>query len=134
MKSKDKAKILAKSVYEAVSGKDKKAAEKIVANFLAYLKNHRLINLSPSILYELEGLYFQEQGIVGATIYSKDKLAEKQISEISKLLSDKTKKKIVVSQIVDEDIIGGAIVRYQDKIIDLSIKNQLNKLAKQLSN
>ncbi|MBT4209809.1 MAG: F0F1 ATP synthase subunit delta, partial [Candidatus Komeilibacteria bacterium] len=34
----------------------------------------------------------------------------------------------------DEDLVGGAVVKYNDKIIDMSIRHQLNNLAKQLSN
>jgi len=53
MKGKDTAKILAKAVYTALSGKDKKQSDFVVANFLGYLRQHRLEKMIPKILKEL---------------------------------------------------------------------------------
>ncbi len=134
MKGKDQAKILAKGVYTALSGKDKKQSDLIVKNFLAYLEEHRLVKMVPDILAELQILYFAEQGIVKAEISAKDKLNDVAVKNITEIVQKKTGKKVEVSQIMDETLLGGAIIKYEDKVIDLSLKNQLNKLAKQLSN
>lgn len=134
MKGKDITKILAKGVYSALSGKDKKQSDLIVANFLSYIASHRLEKMIPKVLEELESIYFTEKGIVSASIYSKEKLDEKQIKAIAKLIEGKTNKTVVSKEEIDESLIGGAVVKYNDKVIDMSIKNQLNNLAKDLAN
>ncbi|OGY96996.1 MAG: hypothetical protein A2543_02480 [Candidatus Komeilibacteria bacterium RIFOXYD2_FULL_37_8] len=69
-----------------------------------------------------------------ANITSREELSPAEIKTIEDLVSKKTKKKVVVRQEEDKNILGGTIIKYEDKIIDLSIKNQLKNLAKQLSN
>ncbi|PLX24872.1 ATP synthase F1 subunit delta [Candidatus Parcubacteria bacterium] len=130
---KDQAKILARGVYTAIAEKGKNEVESIVNNFLAYLKDHRLNFLIPSILEELENIYLDEKGIVKTTVSSKDKLAEKEVKQISDLVSQKSGKVVQVKETEDKDLIGGAVIRYEDKVIDLSIKKQLKNLAKQLA-
>ncbi|MDP2812180.1 MAG: ATP synthase F1 subunit delta [bacterium] len=134
MKGKDTAKILAKAVYTALFGKDKKQSDFVVANFLSYLRQHRLEKMIPKILKELENIYFSEHQIISASIYSKEKLDEKQVKNIVKRIEEKTNKKVISQEEIDESLIGGAVVKYGNMVIDLSIKSQLNKLAKQLSN
>lgn len=130
---KDQAKILARGVYTAMAEKGKNEVETIVNNFLAYLKDHRLNSLIPSILEELENIYLDEKGITKITVSSKDKLSEQEVKKISDLVSQKSGKKVQVKEVENKDLIGGAVIRYEDKVIDLSINKQLNNLAKQLA-
>ncbi|MBU1203417.1 ATP synthase F1 subunit delta [Patescibacteria group bacterium] len=134
MKGKDQAKILAKGVYTAIKDKDKKQSDLIISNFSKYIAQYRLEKIIPSILEELQNLYFAEEGIVSANIYSKEKLDEKQVKAICKIIEDKTEKKVVSQEEIDNNLIGGVLIKYEDKVIDISIKNNLNKLAKQLTN
>lgn len=131
---KNTAKILATALYQASLGKDGKELEKIMNNFSAYLVDHHLVVMIPSILKELENLHFAAEGIVVASITSREVLSPAEIKKIEALVSGKTKKKVVVRQTEDKNILGGTIIKYEDKIIDLSISHQLKNLAKQLSN
>jgi len=133
MKGKDTAKILARGAYLAISEKDKSQTETIVNNFLLYLKNHHLDNLIPKILEELEKLYLTEKGIIKTTITAKEKLADKEVKQIADLVSQRSGKKVEIKEELNDALIGGAVIKYQDKVIDLSIKKQLNNLAKQLA-
>lgn len=132
MKDKERAKILAKSIFEAM--RQSKDDKKIIANFLAYLQNHRLINFIPEILKELENLHLKDTDTVAVHIASRDKLDDKAVKHIVKILKDKTKHDILVKASIDESMIGGLMIKYQDKLIDLSIKQQLKLLNKQLIN
>jgi F-type H+-transporting ATPase subunit delta len=40
--------------------------------------------------------------------------------------------KVELNEIVDEDIIGGFMLRIEDKYLDASIKSKLNKIKKEL--
>jgi F-type H+-transporting ATPase subunit delta len=130
---KDKAKILARGVYAAMSGKDESQVETIVNNFLAYLKEHHLNSLIPQVLEELENIYLSQKGVIKTTISTKDKLSDKEVKQIVDLVSQKSGKQVQVKEAEDKDSFGGAVIKYEDKVIDLSIKKQLNNLAKQLA-
>ncbi len=130
---KGQAKILALGLYQATHGKENKDIDKIVTNFFRYLREHRLRHQVPKILAELEKLYFQENNITKAHIWSKSKLDETMIKEISSLVANKTKKEVRVDTDIDDSLVGGALVRYGDKLIDISFKKQLSNLAKKLS-
>lgn len=132
MKDKERAKILARAIYQAID--KSKDAKSIVHSFLAYLKEHRLINFIPEILKELENLNLKETDTVAANIASKEKLDDQTVKQIIKILKDKTKQNVLIKENIDENIIGGLVIKYQDKLIDLSLKNQLNNLHKQLIN
>jgi len=131
---KDQVKILTAALYLASKDKKGKELEKVIANFSTYLAEHHLVYMIPSILAELENIHFSNEGIVKAEVTSFEELPQVEIKKIADLVKSKTKQDIVVKTDTEEDLIGGAVVKYNDKIIDMSIRHQLNNLAKQLSN
>ncbi len=130
---KGQAKILAQGIYEATRGKNQAAIDKLVNNFFHYLREHRLRHLLPDILTELDNLNCQENNIISVNIRSRVKLDEQMIADISKLVGAKTKKQAKIKTEIDDSLVGGALVRYGDKLIDISFKKQLSSLAKKLS-
>ncbi len=66
--------------------------------------------------------------VLTTAIQADDKV-KKQISE---LISSAFKTKVELKEIVDKDIIGGFILRIDDKYIDASIRNKLRKIRKEL--
>lgn len=131
---KDIAKILAAAVYGATLNKSGRELDSVISNFSIYLAEHHLVAMIPNILSELEKLHFIKTDTLAVKIISHQPLSSAEIKKIEDLIIKKTKKKIVVSQEEDKDILGGAVIKYDDKIIDLSIRYQLKNLAKQLSN
>ncbi|NCP17056.1 ATP synthase F1 subunit delta [Candidatus Kuenenbacteria bacterium CG_4_9_14_3_um_filter_39_14] len=134
MKKKDQVKILAAALYAAARDKKQPELEKVVSNFGLYLKARELMSLLPEILSELERIYFEDKNIVAAEVISKNKLSDHQLAEIAGLVQNKTGKSARVKQVENEELIGGAAIRHDDKLLDLSLKNQLISLKKQLAN
>ena len=130
---KNHVKILTAALYEASKDKKGKELDTIITNFSAYLNQHHLVSMIPSILVELENIHFLNEGIVSTKVTSSEELPQAEINKIADLIKVNTKQEVVVKTETDKDLIGGAIVKYNDKIIDLSIKNQLVKLEKHLS-
>lgn len=62
-------------------------------------------------------------------IYSPYKLSFEEIEEIKKTLKLTDLK---LENEVDESLLAGYLIKYEDKIIDLSIKNLLEKFRKNL--
>lgn len=132
--NKNQAKILAAGVYQAIKGKKGQDLEKVVANFSEYLAQHHLVSMIPNILRELEKFYFADHNIIAAIVSSRSELDKQEVDKISKLVQQKTAKQVEIRQEQDELLLGGAVIRYDDKIIDMSLRHQLSNLAKQLSN
>ena len=131
MKDKDKAKILAKAIYQALQDKDNK---EIISSFSDYLKSHRLVYLIPVILKELEKINLIATGHIAATVTSKDELDNKEVNEIKNIIEQRSSKKVIIKEELDQNILGGVVIMYQDKLLDLSLKKHLNCLSKALSN
>jgi len=82
---------------------------------------------------ELEALVDAKLGIVKAEITSATELDEDTIEKIKAKIEELFGKKAEISVSLDPSLIGGFIVRVADKIIDASIKTQLENLKKAIA-
>jgi F0F1-type ATP synthase delta subunit len=57
-----------------------------------------------------------------------------KLDQIVKDLSDKYKTTISIDTEIDEDLVGGVVIKEGDKVIDLSIKARVNELGRQRIN
>jgi F-type H+-transporting ATPase subunit delta len=60
-------------------------------------------------------------------------LSDEARKKLSEQLGQATKKEVYLRARVDESILGGAIVRIGDKVLDGSVRNKLNQLKKQIA-
>ncbi|KGG80674.1 F0F1 ATP synthase subunit delta [Caloranaerobacter azorensis] len=84
------------------------------------------------IIEEYIRLSNEKQGIIEAQAITAVPLNEEEKLKLQNKLSEKLGKNVILKNIVDTDIIGGVLVKIQDKIIDASIKGQLDKIQKSL--
>lgn len=75
----------------------------------------------------------KESGIIRAVVTSAVPLKESQVATLKANIEASTKCKIELETIVDTSIIAGLIVRVGDKVVDASIKGEMQTLKKQLS-
>eukprot|EP00892_Ulva_mutabilis_P008997 jgi/Ulvmu1/646/UM010_0016.1 len=67
------------------------------------------------------------------TLKSAARLAQDQEFEIAKMLQEVTKSKnIKIKPVVDEELIGGFVVQWDDNQVDLSIKGHLDRIEGEL--
>ncbi|MGF1642858.1 MAG: F0F1 ATP synthase subunit delta [Thiotrichales bacterium] len=90
--------------------------------------NGRLAVL-PEISQLYESLRADAEGIVEAEIIAAMPVDAKQQSAIVKALAKRLGREVKVSTRVDPTLIGGAIIRAGDMVIDGSIKGRLDKLT-----
>jgi F-type H+-transporting ATPase subunit delta len=84
------------------------------------------------IAAEYSRLYHDSKGIVETRIISAIPLTAEEISSIRSRLNKLTGKTIEITTEVDADIIGGVIAFVGEKIIDCSIRHELQILREQL--
>ncbi len=82
----------------------------------------------PAIAKEFLNIYNVHKGIQKADIISASPLTDSQKKQFQKVLEDFSGKTIQINEKIDENLIGGYIVRIGDKQIDDSIKRKLNDL------
>ena len=101
-------------------------------NFLFLLVDKNRIGEIKLIYLDFKNLYLEHSGILNVEVKSANELSEELIGSLKNKLSDKFNKKIILSKSVDKNIIGGMILYINGKMIDLSVKNELDMIKRQL--
>jgi len=86
-----------------------------------------------SLAFEYKKLYNQLNKIQIAKISSASALTEDQRNDIIRQLTEDLKKKIVLEETVNPDLIGGYVLQVNDSRKDTSIRKKLNELALHLA-
>jgi len=77
-------------------------------------------------------LYNEEKNIVKAKLTTAITLDGELKKQFLKIASEVTGKEVDLTEEVDEDLIGGYVLRFEDSQIDASVKTRLNKIKQQL--
>ena len=98
-------------------------------NFIKLLAENRRLTLLPEIT-ALYGFYRSEaEGKIDAEVISARKLTQKQMSSITIALKKRLGREVSLTATTDSKLLGGAIIRAGDLVIDGSIRGKLDKLA-----
>jgi F-type H+-transporting ATPase subunit delta len=95
------------------------------------IKNHReeyLFDISRNFLDK----YMQHKGIETAVFTSVNKVDEAILEKVKKLIQTLLKKDVELSNVIDNRILGGFILRVGDKQFDASVQSKLNKIKQKL--
>ena len=102
-------------------------------NFLRTLAdNHRLPYL-PEIAAQFDTLKDAAEGMADVTVTSAAPLDAGQLQKISAALSKRLKREVRLHCALDPQLIGGAIVRSGDLVIDGSLRSRLERIAYELT-
>lgn len=101
-------------------------------NFLLLIAENKREKNIPGIFRNLEDLYRKEEGIKTAVITSAQALDELVLKQISQILEQEFNSKVELSQKVNTDLIGGFVLRVEDKQYDASLSTQLKKIKEKL--
>jgi F-type H+-transporting ATPase subunit delta len=107
-------------------------SSKWVKNLLCVLidkRRERILDYLPDIYKAVAG---RIRGIVPVIVQTAIPLTDDRLVSLKKKLEKLTKKKVEIETVVNKDIIGGMIIRIENKIIDGSIVNHLKNLKKSL--
>lgn len=105
----------------------------LVMNTLQVMNRKGRSALVGEVIEAYDSLLKQKQGRVDVNVTVAHKLDAKQLEEVGRRVSEALGKHAVVKQTVDESIIGGLVLRVQDRLIDASVKSQLQALGRRLA-
>jgi F-type H+-transporting ATPase subunit delta len=102
-------------------------------NFVRVLaENHRLL-LLPEIAAHYEVLRSAVENTVDVEVVSAVPLDAAQSDKLKQALSKRLKRQVRMQNSVDATLLGGAVVRAGDLVIDGSLKGRLQRLATELT-
>ena len=115
-----------KSVLNEIFGKDN--SENL--NILLYILDKGRMNCIKYIVAEYLKIYYRKNRILDVRATFTKELTDEQKKKLIDKLSQKTGKEINLEIKVDKDILGGGIIKIGDKIIDGSIRRELDNWRK----
>lgn len=98
-------------------------------NLVVVLAENKRLELLPEVTVLFEEFKAQLQNTVDVVVTSAYPLSDAQSKQLEQALKAKLNRDIRMSSTVDESIIGGAIIRAGDLVIDGSLTGKLSKLA-----
>jgi len=119
--------LFAKAGSTLLAGGDKKGT-----NFLKLLLENRRIAVLPEISEHFEASKAKVENSVDAVVTSAVALSKAQEEEIAGSLKARLGRDVRITTEIDETLIGGAVVRAGDVVIDGSLRARLEGLANAL--
>jgi F-type H+-transporting ATPase subunit delta len=104
-----------------------------VRNFVQTLAENRRLGYLPEIAEIFNELKDAEEGIVDVTVTSAAPLDQQQQLTLSEALSRKLKRQVRLHCETDASLIGGAVLRAGDLVIDGSLRTRLDRIATELT-
>lgn len=101
-------------------------------NFLKLLVQNGRLSLASAIAAQFEQLKAGYEGYVDVEVLTAFAFSQEEQNKFSSTLEKNLNKKVHINVTVDKSLIGGVLVRAGDRVIDGSIKGQLQQLAKRL--
>lgn len=102
-------------------------------NFVKLLAENSRLTLFPEIAARFDILRADAEGTLEATVISARPISAAQQQAIAKALKARFNCEIVLQLEVDASILGGAIIRAGDTVIDGSVRGKLEKFATALA-
>ena len=102
-------------------------------NFIKLLTESQRLTLLPEIAAHFEALRAEEEKSVDVLVTAAFELDEAQKQKMMVALKKRLGREIRLSCAVDNKLLGGAIIRAGDQVIDGSARSQLSELANALA-
>tara|TARA_Y100001936_G_C15957371_1_gene603671 strand:- start:330 stop:860 length:531 start_codon:yes stop_codon:yes gene_type:complete len=101
-------------------------------NMIALLVNRNAVDRLSVIVNHFKGLVDEHNKVARGNITSAVPLSDKQLSKLQESLQGLIEHELILSNVVDESIIGGMVARIGDKLIDASLRHKINKMRSDL--
>lgn len=102
-------------------------------NFLRAMAQNRRLALLPEIAAQFETLRAEVENVIDVEIVAAREIAAPQQKRLTEALKRRLGREVRMHTRIDETLIGGAVVRAGDLVIDGSLKGRLARLASALT-
>jgi F-type H+-transporting ATPase subunit delta len=123
----------AQCLYELVSTESDDKVKEILSKFVVLLEKHQALNLAPAVISAFTEIWNREHGEVAAELTSARELKSEAKEMIVSYLKEKSgAKEVILDENVDKNILGGFVLKYNNKIVDASLRSSLAELKNQM--
>ena len=123
----------AESLYQAVADKKSREVKGVIENFIKVLADNNNISKIDKIIEQFVKIWNEEEKIVEAEITSAKELDNKIIKLLyCYIVKLSGAKKVVLKQKVDKNVLGGVVIKYEDRVLDGSLRMRLNELKEKM--
>lgn len=132
MNNRQRAKYIAKLYWDLSDGRSEKEVDKIASAIFDFLTKRGQLSLLSAVIDETKKITYDHKNQISVEVLSKYALTTSEQASIKSLIRKKTGKEAILEHKDVQDLLGGVKIKYADKIIDLSVKKQLEKLKEHL--
>jgi F-type H+-transporting ATPase subunit delta len=127
------AKQYATVLLESLEGKNEKEIEAVINNFADVLRANNHLSLLGGIIRFFNEAWDKKNNIVEAEIVTARKIGAPAIAELEKFIKSRAgSDDVELTEKIDPSLLGGVVLRYGNKSLDLSLKNKLAELKRQI--
>lgn len=109
------------------------APDQQAKNFIRLLTENRRLTLLPDIATLFEASRAEAEGTLRVQVTSATALSDEQQRTLAAALKKRFQREVALHCDMDKNLIGGAIIRAGDRVIDGSARGKLQRLAQVLS-
>ena len=125
---------LATTVNDVVAKLGDSAAGDKLGNFVKLLAENRRLGLSADIAAQYEVLRNEAENTVEAQVFAATQPTDAQLESLKAGLQKKLGRDVNMTVTVDESLLGGALIKAGDLVIDGTVKTKLARLGSSLVN
>jgi F-type H+-transporting ATPase subunit delta len=104
----------------------------LVMNFMLVANRKGRLGILRQIAAAYAELLEKQMGIIEVDVTVAHRLTPEQFDDVHRRVGEALKREVVLHQYVDESIIGGMILRVQDRLLDASVRAQLRAMRRKL--
>jgi F-type H+-transporting ATPase subunit delta len=104
----------------------------LVYSFLGVMNSHGRMKLLGEVLRAFRELLDIQLGNVEVDVTTAHQLTANELEQVKSSINKALNKNAVIHLNLDENIIGGLVIRVGDQVIDASVKQQLRSMRQQL--
>lgn len=125
---------IAEAIYLASKDKNHEEQSLISKKVVNFLVKKRLLSKTREILLFLNKIINEHEGRVEAKVWSAEKISEKTNKEITQTLARRySAKEVTLVENLDKKLLGGLKIEVNDEVVDLTIRNKIEKLQEYLT-
>ncbi|WP_455202228.1 F0F1 ATP synthase subunit delta [Kaarinaea lacus] len=123
---------LSELIIDVAGSGDKSVMTDQGKNLVRLLAENRRLNVVAEITEQFEALKAEAEKTIEAEIVSATDVSAAQQSLIAEKLKARLGREVALKCTIDESLMGGAIIKAGDMVIDGSVSGKLNKLSVEL--
>ena len=100
-----------------------------VGNLLAIMSDNGRLSLIPEVATLFDQLKQAAESAVAVHVTSAYPLSDAETQQLTETMQEKLERSITLTSETDPSLLGGALIRADDLVIDGSVRGRLNKLA-----